>query len=60
MPISDNTLKELEQILAKRKPYQVKKFKDRRDIDIDNATIGDVADLLATLISDLKNQRILK
>ena len=58
--MSDNTLKQLEQILAKRKHYSVKRFRNKRDIDVANATIGDVADILATLLSDLKEQRILK
>ena len=56
----DNTLQELEQIIKNKKPYQIKKNKTTRHLDIDNATIGDVADVLATLITDLKQQRIIK
>ncbi len=59
MPES-NTVKELEQIIKNRKKYQVKRFKNKRDLDIDNATIGDIFDLVGTLITDLRRQGILK
>ena len=57
---NDNTLKELEQRLKKRKLYQIKRSRNKRNIDVDNATVGDVADVLATVITDLKEIGIFK
>ena len=59
MPES-NTVKELEQIIKNKRKYQVRRSKNKRDLDIDNATIGDIFDLVGTLIDDLRKQRILK
>lgn len=58
--ISDNTLKQLEQILAKRQKYIVKNNKNKRDIDAINGTLGDVLHVLATLLDDLRKQGIVK
>jgi len=58
--VTDNTLKELEQIIKHRKPYQIRRTATKRNLDVDNATIGDVADFLLTLVGDLKKQGILK
>ena len=55
---SDNTLKQLEQILKNRQIYRVRRFKNKRDLDIDNATVGDIFDLVGTLITDLRKQGI--
>ncbi len=57
---NENTIQELEQIIKNRKIYRVKRSKTKRDLDIDNATIGDIFDLVGTLIDDLRKQRILK
>ena len=57
---SDNTLKQLEQILAKRKKYLVKTDKEKRDINAINGTSQETAIVLATLIKDLTKQGILK
>lgn len=58
--VSDNTIKQLEQILKNKKSYQVKRFKNKRDLDADKATLQDVKDLIGTLIGDLRKQGILK
>ncbi len=58
--VSDNTIKQLEQILKNKNKYQVKRSKNKRDIDAGNATVGDVANVLGTLIDDLRKQGILK
>ena len=57
---NNTTLKQLEQILAKREKYLTKTDSQRRDLDAVNGTAGEVAVVLATLISDLKKQGILK
>lgn len=56
----NNRIKELEQILKNKQKYQVKRFKNKRDLDVDNATLADALDLLGTLITDLTKQGILK
>jgi hypothetical protein len=57
---SDSTLKQLEQILAKRERYVVKADQSKRDLDAINGTVADLGIVLATLINDLKKQGILK
>ena len=55
----DKTLKELEQILAKRKKYVVKRIKQpRRDLG-DNPTVEEMHLFLQTLVQDLQDMRIL-
>ncbi len=57
---NDNTLKELEQILANKQKYVIKTDANKRDLDAVSPTIANNAKVLATLISDLKKQGILK
>ncbi len=58
--ISSLTEKQLEQILAKKKEYVVKSDKQaNRSLGL-NPTADNVAEVLATLIKDLKAQGILK
>ena len=55
----DKTLKELEQILAKRKKYVIKRVKQpRRDLG-DNPTVGEIYLSLQSLVQDLQDMRIL-
>ena len=57
--ISSGSLKQLEQILAKKKNYAIKQTKqERRDLD-DNPKIDNIHLVLQTLIKDLKKQGIL-
>ena len=57
--ISSASLKQLEQILAKKKNYVIKQTKqERRDLD-DNPKIDNIHLVLQTLIKDLKKQGIL-
>jgi len=56
----DNSKQVLEQIIKNRKLYQVRKNKTVRFLNVDNASLGDVKDVLATLLVDLKEQRIIK
>jgi hypothetical protein len=57
---NDSTLKQLEQILAKRQKYQVKTGRTKRDLDSVDGTLQELANVVATLINDLKKQGILK
>jgi hypothetical protein len=55
----DKALKELEQILAKRKKYVVTRVKQsRRDLG-DNPTMNEMHLFLQTLVQDLQEMRIL-
>ena len=55
----DNTLKELEQILAKRQKYVVRSDKQQRSLGA-NPTIEEIYAVLVTLINDFKKQGIIK
>jgi hypothetical protein len=56
----ETTLKQLEQILAKRRKYVVKSDRPaRRNLGI-NPDINEMYDVLATTIKDLKEQGIFK
>ena len=56
----NSTLKQLEQILAKRPKYVVKQVKqERRDLG-DNPTQQEIFLVLQTMIKDLKKQGIFK
>ena len=58
--VTSNSLKQLEQILAKKQEYTTRVTKQkRRDLD-DNPTMDNIHRVLQTLIEDLKNQGILK
>jgi hypothetical protein len=58
--ISSSSLKQLEQILAKRQGYVSKLAKNpRRSLGL-NPTANEVAEVLATLLKDLREQGILK
>jgi len=57
---NDNTLKQLEQIIAKREKYVVKTDANKRDLDAVNGTLQELATVVATLINDLKKQGVLK
>ena len=58
--VKSSSLKQLEQILAKRERYVVRTDKrERRDLGA-NPTADNIAEVLATLIKDLKKQGILK
>ena len=57
---NNSTLRQLEQILAKRQKYVIKSDKSRRDYDAVNATLIETNTTLATLIQDLKKQGVLK
>jgi hypothetical protein len=56
----ESTIKQLEQILAKRQKYTVKTEGERRDLDAVNGVVGDIIKVLGTLINDLKKQGILE
>jgi len=58
--LENDRLQELEQILANRQKYVVKKDKNKRDLDSVGGTLGDALNVLGTLINDLKKQGILK
>ena len=55
--ISDNTAKQLEQIIAKRQKYVVRSDKQQRHLGA-NPTIEEIYAVLVTVINDLKKQRI--
>ena len=58
--VKTSTLKQLEQILAKRPSYVVKQVKqERRDLG-DNPTQQEIFLVLQTMINDLKKQGIFK
>jgi len=58
--ISSSSLKQLEQILAKKQRYVVKQTqKERRDLS-DNPMIEEIHLVLQTIIKDLKQQGIFK
>lgn len=58
--ISQATLKQLEQIVAKKKSYVVKfNKKDRRSLGL-NPTIDELYEFVATMAKDLKEQGIYK
>ncbi len=57
---NDNIIEELEQILKNAKKYVVRGDMNKRDLDAANPTTADIANVLVTLISDLKKQKILK
>lgn len=40
--------------------YDLKNYEIKRSMDVSNATIYEIANLLATLIEDLKNANIIK
>lgn len=40
--------------------YDLKNYEIKRSMDVSNATIYEIASLLATLIEDLKNANIIK
>ncbi len=58
--MNDNLEKQLEQIIKNAKKYVVRGDVNKRNLDAANPTTADNANVLATLISDLKKQRILK
>ena len=58
--LRENTLKQLEQIIAKKKKYVVKTDSIKRDLDAVNGTLKELAIVVATLINDLKKQGILE
>jgi len=58
--VSDNILKQLEQIFKNQPLYQVKSDAVKRNLDAVNPTAANNAKVLATLINDLKKQKILK
>ena len=58
--MENDSIKELEQILANRQKYIVKTDKIKRDLDVVNGTLADLLTYVATLTNDLKKQRILK
>ena len=58
--VKTSTLKQLEQILAKRQKYVVKQVKqERRDLG-DNPTQQEIFLVLQTMIKDLQKQGIFK
>ena len=58
--MNDNLEKQLEQIIKNAKKYVIRGDVSKRNLDATNPTTADNANVLATLISDLKRQRILK
>ena len=55
--VSESTLKQLEQIIAKRQKYVVRSDKQQRNLGAD-PTIEEIYAVLVTVINDLKKQRI--
>lgn len=46
--------------LTSGKPFILKNLKEKRDIDIKNASLDDVAQILGTLLSDLQTKGIIQ
>ena len=46
--------------LTKGKPYQLKNWTEKRDFDANGGTLGDLANVFATLISDLIERGIIQ
>jgi len=58
--LANDRLQELEQILANRQKYVIKTDTNKRDLDAVNGTLKGLANVVATLINDLKKQGILE
>lgn len=61
--ISSRSTQDIEKLINKLtsgKTFIVNNWKEKRDININNASLDDVANLLATLVNDLKQKGIIQ
>jgi len=61
-PVTGRENQDLTQLINKLtigKPYEVVNYREVRNLDLNNLTLGDMGNVLATLIADLKKKGII-
>jgi len=61
-PVTGRENQDLTQFINKLtigKPYEVVNYREVRNLDLNNLTLGDMGNVLATLIADLKKKGII-